>query len=152
MSQERTEAAGYAERLADELRERVERERAAGAYPDDLSEVELQVPRHGGSVPISEGFDLEAVDPSVRFRPELGFSAKPVVGPAITLVKKSILRLLFYVLDDLARQTDTAIRRVETALAVEVATRERLEDQVGELEARIARLEAAETTRRRRRA
>jgi hypothetical protein len=148
MSQERTEAAGYAERLADELRERVERERAAGAYADDLSGVELEVPGEGA--PIVEGFDLEAVGPRVRFRPELGFSAKPVVGPVITLVKKSILRLLFYVLDDLARQTDTAIRRVESALAVEVATRERLEGQVGELEARIARLEAAETTRRRR--
>jgi hypothetical protein len=145
MSQERTEAGGYAERLAVELRERLERERAAGAYTDDLSEVRLEVPGHGASTPISEGFDLEASGPRVRFRPELGFSAKPIVGPAITLVKKSILRLLFYALDDLARQTDTAIRRVETALAVEIATRERLEGQIGELESRLVRLEEAQT-------
>jgi hypothetical protein len=51
--------------------------------------------------------------PRVRFRPELGFSTKPVIGPAITLVKRFILRLLRYVFDDLARQTDAAIARVE---------------------------------------
>jgi hypothetical protein len=149
MAQKPAKDVGNVERITDELKQRVAKERAAGAYADDLSSVELEVPGEGA--PIVEGFDLEAVGPRVRFRPELGFSAKPVVGPVITLVKKSILRLLFYVLDDLARQTDTAIRRVETALAVEIATRERLEGQVGELEARIARLEAAETTRRRRR-
>jgi hypothetical protein len=142
--QEPAKGVSDVERITDELKKRVEKERATGAYADDLSSVELQVPGPGGGPPIIEGFDLEAVGPRVRFRPELGFSAKPVVGPAITLVKKSILRLLFYVLDDLARQTDTAIRRVEAALAVEIATRERLEGQIGELESRIARLEDAQ--------
>ena len=111
-------------RLADELQERTEQERAGGGYPDDLSGFELQKPRAGS---IAEGFDLGSTEPRVRFRPELGYSAKPVIGPAITLVKRVILRLQLYVFDDLARQADTAIRRVEAALAVEIAARERLE-------------------------
>ena len=77
----------------------------------------------------------------MRFRPELGFSTKPVIGPAITLVKRFILRLLRYVFDDLARQTDAAIARVEGALAVEIATRKRLEGEIRELESRLARVE-----------
>jgi hypothetical protein len=143
MVQEPADDAIDVERIVDELKQRVENERAAGAYADDLSGVELQVPAQGGA-PIVQGFDLETVGPRVRFRPELGFSAKPVVGPVITGVKKTILRLLFYVLDDLARQTDTAVRRVEAALAVEVATRERLEGQISVVEARLARLEDAQ--------
>ena len=116
-----------------ELKERAERERASGGYPEDLADVELEKPSS-----IVEGFDLQADGPRVRFRPELGFSSKPVVGPAITLVKRFYLRLLLYVFDDLARQTNTAIERLETALSVEVASRERLE---ADLEEKIRELE-----------
>ena len=84
-----------------------------------------------------DGFDLQSGAPRVRFRPELGYSSKPVVGPTITLVKRFYLRLLLHVFDDLARQTDTALARLETALAVEVASRERLEQKVRELEEEI---------------
>jgi hypothetical protein len=122
-------------RLPSELKARADREREAGAYPDDLSAYELEPPAGDAVV---DGFDLRATGPRVRFRPELGFSSKPVVGPAITLVKRFYLRLLLYVFDDLARQTDTAIARLETALAVEVASRKRLE---GELQERIGELE-----------
>jgi hypothetical protein len=125
--------------LPGELKERADRERAAGGYPDDLSGVELDKP---GS--LAEGFDLQSGGPRVRFRPELGFSSKRVVGPPITLVKRFYLRLLHYVLDDLARQTNAAIVRLETALAVEIAARERvereLEQQVRELEGQIRQL------------
>ena len=124
--------------LSDELKARADRERAAGGYPDDLSGFELQKPAAGS---IAEGFDLGSNEPRVRFRPELGFSAKPVIGPVITLVKRFILRLQLYVFDDLARQADTAIRRVEAALAVEIAARERLENEVRELKTRLARRE-----------
>jgi hypothetical protein len=117
-------------RLPAELRERADRERASGGYPDDLSGTELEKPSATGS--IIEGFDLQADGPRVRFRPELGFSRKPVIGPPITLVKRFYLRLLQYVFDDLARQTDTAIGRVEAALAVEIAMRERVERELGE--------------------
>jgi len=111
------------------LKERLERERAAGAYADDLSGFELEIP------------PPEASDPRVRFRPELGFSSKPVIGRPITGVKRLLLRLQLYVFDDLARQADEAIQGVERRLQVEIATRERLERQVSELEARIGRLE-----------
>jgi SAM-dependent methyltransferase len=112
------------ERLVTELKERVASERAAGAYGDDLSGVELEVlPPMGDG--LARGFDLGGGGPRVRFRPELGYSSKPVVGPVITLVKKFFLRLIFFVMDDLARQTDTAVTRLESALAAEVAARER---------------------------
>lgn len=117
------------------LEKQVAQERAAGAYADDLSNVELEQPS------LSQGFDLDASGPRVRFRPELGFSSKPVIGHLITPVKRFYLRLLLYVFDDLAQQADTAIRRVESALAVEVAARERLEKEVAELKDRLARLE-----------
>jgi hypothetical protein len=119
------------EQLVGELKERVEKQRAAGAYTDDLSGIRLQTP------PVAEA----GASPRVRFRPELGFSSKPVIGPVITLVKRLILRLQFYVLDDLARQADAAIGNVEARLAAEIAMRERLEDEIRELEAKIRLLE-----------
>ena len=116
------------EQLVAELKERTEKERAAGAYADDLSSIELQTP------PLAEA----AASPRVRFRPELGFSSKPVIGPVITLVKRVLLRLQFYVFDDLARQADAAISDVEARLAAEIATRERLES---EIEGKVRELE-----------
>ena len=116
--------------LAEELKARADRERAAGAYPDDLAGFTLEKPQEAPTSSITEGFDLRAGEPRVRFRPELGFSTKPVIGPVLTFVKRSILRLLRYVFDDLTRLTDAAIGRVEAALAVEIATRERLEREL----------------------
>jgi SAM-dependent methyltransferase len=111
------------ERLVEELKKRVAREREAGAYADDLSGVELEViPPQGDG--IVQGFDLQSGQPRVRWRPELGYSSKPVIGIPITLVKKLILRLLFFVMDDLARQTDAAVRRLEAAIAAEAGSRE----------------------------
>jgi hypothetical protein len=124
------------EQLVAGLSERVEEERAAGAYADDLSGFELQIPA------------AEASGPRVRFRPELGFSSKPVIGRPITLVKRVLLRLQLYVFDDLARQADEAIQRVENRLEVEIATRERLESEIRELEGRIRGLEDAGRQRR----
>jgi hypothetical protein len=117
------------DQLVAELKGRVERERAAGAYADDLSEFELEHPAPTEHVSGAR----------VRFRPELGFSSKPLIGPVITLIKRFILRLQFYVFDDLARQADAAITDLEGRLAAEIATRERLES---EMEAKIGALEA----------
>ena len=103
------------DRLVDELKARVARERAAGRYADDLSGVELQKPPPDSLVS-ALGFDDD--EPRVRFRPELGFSSKPIIGRPITLFKQFLLRLLFFVFDDLARQTDAAIRRLEVGQAV----------------------------------
>ena len=112
------------ERLVGELKARLERERAAGAYADDLFGVALQRPP---AVDRTETM-VPAYDPDgarVRFRPELGFSSKPVIGRFITLVKQFILRLLFHVFDDLAKQTDAALNRIEVALAVQAGDLER---------------------------
>jgi hypothetical protein len=126
--------------LVAELKERVDRERAAGAYADDLSGIQLQTPAQ------AEGTS----GPRVQFRPELGFSSKPIIGPVITLIKRVLLRLQFYVFDDLARQADSAITDLEARLAAEVATRERLEDEleekIRELEDKIRLLEGSEAT------
>jgi hypothetical protein len=113
-----------AELVAD-LKTRAEKERAEGGYADadELAALVLEVPPQAPSV-LAEGFDLGGASPRVRFRPELGFSGKPLVGPLITGIKKLNIRLLFFVLDDLARQVDAAVTRVEAALAAEIAERE----------------------------
>jgi hypothetical protein len=125
-----------AEQLVAGLKERVEAERAAGVYADELSGFELEKP------------GAEEAGARVRFRPELGFSSKRVIGRPITLTKRLLLRLQLYVFDDLARQADEAIRAVERRLEVEIATRERLEGEVRELEGRIRGLEDAGRQRR----
>jgi hypothetical protein len=128
MAEEHAQQPVDVEQLVAGLRQRVEQERAAGAYADDLAAFELERPQAG-----------QTSGARVRFRPELGFSSKRVIGPPITLVKRVLLRLQLYVFDDLAQQADEAIERVENRLAVEIATRERLES---ELEAKIRELEA----------
>jgi hypothetical protein len=148
-----------ADELVADLKERADRERAEGGYPDvdELSALALESPPSGH--PLLESFDLGGTAPRIRFRPELGFSSKPVVGPVITGVKRLNLRLLFYVFDDLARQADAAIGRLASALAAEANAREAgatrqqdalrkeeqarraLEREVKKLSARVAELE-----------
>jgi len=150
------------ERLVEELKERVARERAAGTYADAGSGIELEMlPLEPSPQPaLAQRFDLGTPGPRIRFRPELGFSTKPVIGPVITLFKKFVLRLLSFVLDDLARQADAAVTRLETALSAEIAARESaqtdlievatrhemLQSSLEQLEARLARLERTQQT------
>ncbi len=150
------------ERLVEQLKERVARERAAGTYADTLSGIELEMlpPEPSPEPALAQRFDLGTPGPRIRFRPELGFSTKPVIGPVITLFKKFVLRLLFFVLDDLARQTDAAVTRLEAALSAEIAAREgaqtdlmevakrheALQSRLEQLEARLARPERPQQT------
>jgi hypothetical protein len=130
------------EKIVADARERVARERAEGLWEDadELAGVSLELP--GGA--FAQGFDLGS-GARIRFRPELGFSSKRVVGPVITGVKRLNMRLLQYVLDDLAWQADAAVARLETALAAEADAREsdsqRLEREVAALAKRVAELE-----------
>lgn len=110
--------------LVADLKRRVARERAEGRYADveELAAIELETPAwdSGGDGPRGGG----AYGTRIRFRPELAFSSKPVVGPVISGVKRVNVRLLQFVLDDLARQADAAVFRLESALDAEVAARE----------------------------
>src|SRR5262245_58390047 len=139
--------------LVEDLRARVARAKAEGRYADDLSGIGLRPP---------------APEARVRFRPELAYSTKPLVGRPLTAVKKLLLRLLVHVFDDLARQADAGIAAAEgtardarawaeQAAGAEAAARERvaadvaglagrldgLEEQLGRLQVgpRLARLE-----------
>jgi SAM-dependent methyltransferase len=130
------------ELLVEELKERVASERAAGAYQDDLSGVALKKPPPiDAAASIGPAYDADAS--RVRFRPELGFSSKPVIGRLITLVKQFILRLLFHVFDDLAKQTDAALGRIEVALAVQAGDlqreAQRFDAETERLDARVTR-------------
>jgi SAM-dependent methyltransferase len=127
------------ERLVDELRDRVAAQRAAGAYAEDLADVDLVLPGR---------------PQAVRFRPELAYSTKPGFGRGLTIVKQVLLRLLIHTFDDLARQTSTAIEGVrgetrtsrnwaEGALAAEAGERERLQRENGELRTRVGAIESA---------
>jgi hypothetical protein len=140
MAEERAGQPDRAHDVVARLEGRLAEQRAEGTYVDDVSTFELELPAAGAS------------EPRVQFRPELGFSSKPVIGRPITWAKRLLLRLQLYVFDDLARQADEAIQQAEHGLAVEVAKRERLEDEVRDLEARIRSLEEAAGAPRQRRA
>jgi SAM-dependent methyltransferase len=127
------------ERLVGELRERIERRRAAGGF-DDLEGLELE---------------LEPDAAPVRFRPELAYSTKRGLGRPLTLVKQLLLRLLVHVFDDLARQTSDGLRRVEAlveassqqsraAIEAESTARTRVATDVQAVLGRIEALERLE--------
>ena len=139
------------EQLVDDLRERVERKRAAGRYDDDVASFKLE-PVDGGRLRSGATSPTPPRLTSRRrvvYRPEVGYSSRPIVGPILTAVKRLLYRFFFYPLDDLARQTNDAVqqlyasgRRAEQALAVETAARdashqalvERIDTLVNQLE------------------
>jgi SAM-dependent methyltransferase len=124
------------EQLVDDLRERVERERAAGRYTDDVASLQLEpVQRELPHAVDDSGAPAAGVTAQVVYRPEVGYSSRRVIGPVLTTVKRLFYRMFFYPLDDLARQTSDAVqqihaelgassRRTEDAVAVETAVRE----------------------------
>ncbi|MCB9011013.1 MAG: class I SAM-dependent methyltransferase [Actinobacteria bacterium] len=105
--------------------------------------------------------EIPAADgrPVVRFRPELGYSSKPVVGKAITGVKRTILRMVFHVFDALARDTDHAIHalwnrtaeveriaqadrgHIDAAIENETSAREQVQADVASIAQRLASVE-----------
>jgi SAM-dependent methyltransferase len=131
------------EQLVNDLRGRVERERAAGRYADEVASLDLE-PVQAEPPKAIENVDAPAppVTPRVVYRPELGYSSRRVIGPVLTAVKRLFYRMFSYPLDDLARQTNDAVqhlalqtndtvqqlhasnRRTEEAVAAETAARE----------------------------
>jgi SAM-dependent methyltransferase len=127
------------EQLVDELHARVERERAAGGYTEDAAFVELDIgngePGRGKSAPATPAV------PQVVYRPEVGYSSRPVIGPVLTGVKRLFYRLFQYPLDDLAHQTNAAVHqlhargdRAEQAVETVQALRERIDTLANQLE------------------
>lgn len=132
------------DRLVQDLRRRVDEQRARGAYADDLAAARLEPP---------------ARPAGVRFRPELAYSTRRGVGRGLTLLKRVILRLLIHAFDDLAQQTNSAIGAVrvearqatdavretrawaEAALSAGAAAREEAQSLLGSL---LQRIEAVE--------
>ena len=96
--------------------------RARGGYGDDVGDGPLHAPQ---------------TDARIRFRPELSYSSKPVVGPPLTAVKRVLLRLNVHAFDDLARQVDQAVVDAEIRL-------DDLLERVEGIEATLQRLPAAE--------
>jgi O-antigen chain-terminating methyltransferase len=115
------------EQLVDDLRVRVERERAAGRYTEDVASVALDpVDAERGS----EAGAASANALQVVYRPEVGYSSRPVIGSLLTGVKRLVFRLFHYPLEDLARQTNDAVQHLQ-------ATSDRTEHGVQALRDRI---------------
>lgn len=129
-------------RLMEDLERRVAARRAAG----ELDPAVLDLP-FDGDEPADAG-------PSVRLRPETAYSTRPGVGRVITLAKRAVIRFLFHFLNDLVVQINGALARLDAAriaaeregatargaLEADVA---RLEDEVSDLDRRLAAIERA---------
>jgi hypothetical protein len=117
-------------RLVEELRERVAERRREGDYDEDLANVALP-----GLAPAA-----------VSIHPGVGVaSSRPLVGR----IKWILLRLLWRQFDDLARQTNRAVRSARAEAAEEVARlrtelmveNTRLSDRATAADERLAKLE-----------
>lgn len=133
------------ERLVGELRERVERERAAGRYGDDVGSVPLRpLDDNASTVGLDQTLAQFPPPPQIVYRPELGYSSRRVVGPVLSAFKRLFYRLFAYPLDDLARQTDEAVRDLYVArrqLEAAVAVTARQEDLAATRDALMGRVD-----------
>jgi SAM-dependent methyltransferase len=104
------------DRLVVDLRARVERERAAGRYTDDVDSLELRaVDDDADAAAESPRSAAPPTPPQVRYRPELGYSSRKLIGPLLSGFKRLFYRLFHYPLEDLARQTDDAVHELHAA-------------------------------------
>jgi hypothetical protein len=79
----------------------------------------------------------------ISLRPEVAYSAKPVIGPVITGTKRFLIRLQYHFLNDVIAQTNRSIELARAQTAAEVQRRRDLEDRIADLEARLTQAEAA---------
>ena len=147
------------DQLVDDLRERVERERAAGRYSEDLMSIGIEPVADEPARTIQDGSapgSTPATAAQVVYRPELGYSSRPVIGPVLTTIKRLLYRVFAYPLDDLARQSNDAVRllngaveqlyassrRADEAIATEGAVRQAADDTlVGRIDTLFNQLE-----------
>lgn len=87
----------------------------------------------------------EPHDPVFTFRPEIGPSTKPVIGPLITFARRLLGRLLYYPLQDLAVQIQHGLvteryaqqSALQSALESEAAARESVEEDLRLLRGKV---------------
>lgn len=114
------------ERIVEDIQRRAEERRGAGAYDGGILDARIDV-RPG----------------RVTLRPQVAYSAKPVVGPFITGTKRLLIRLQYHFLDDLVAQTNRAIELSRAQTTAEAERRKDLQARVANLEARLAAAEEA---------
>jgi SAM-dependent methyltransferase len=134
------------EELAESLRERVEHERAAGRYTEDVASLGPE-PIKETAPQITRAPDASPTDRPRRvvYRPEVGYSSRRLVGPILTAAKRLFYRLFFYPLDDLARQTNDAVEKSHAAIAIERAARESdVQAVIGRVDTLVNQLELAD--------
>ncbi len=129
MTENRTTPAVDVEAIVAEIQVRAAHARRSGGYRPEI----LDIP-----------FEHLAPDSTlIRLRPEMGYSSKPVVGPAITTAKKTLLRGIRHVLDDAFTQTNTAVAGLREEIAGNEDDVARLDRRLDEIATRVTELSVA---------
>lgn len=144
------------ERLVSELKERVDRKRAEGAYAEPFA---LRSPEHElvlrPAAPAQPA--LAAADGTPRPAPRISFlpgdryrSPRRLVGAVISFFRRIVLRLAHPAVDDVARQADAAVVALharlewaEKAIAAEARAREDVHFLTQHVERRVEDVSAA---------
>lgn len=111
------------DRIVADLQERVTARRAAGEYDEQTFRTRF-----------------ELVAGKVVLRPELAYSAKPLVGAPLTAIKRLLIRLQIHFLNDIVAQVNAAFAADRAKLEAESRRRATLEERVAALETRLTEL------------
>ena len=114
------------DRIVADLQERVTARRAAGEYDEQTLRTRF-----------------ELVKGKVVLRPELAFSAKPLVGAPLTAIKRLLMRLQIHFLNDIVAQVNAALAADRAKLEAESRRRATLEERVAAIEACLTELHGA---------
>lgn len=116
------------DRLMDDLKRRAQRRREAGEVDPRVLDMPFR-PQDDPSPGVS-----------IRLRPEVAYSSKPGVGRAITLAKRTLIKMQFHFLNDIVTQANTALTRLEDDLRDERRARAALERQIERLDNELTEL------------
>ncbi len=114
------------DRIVADLQERVTARRAAGEYDEQTFRTRF-----------------ELVEGKVVLRPELAYSARPLVGAPLTAIKRLLIRLQIHFLNDIVAQVNAALAADRAKLEAESRRRATLEERVAAIEACLTELHGA---------
>lgn len=126
MTENPTPPALDVEAIVTEIRARAAHARQSGGYRPEILDIPFE--------------HLAPESTLIRLRPEMGYSSKPVVGPAITTAKKTLLRGIRHVLDDAFTQTNTAVASLREEIAENDDDVARLDRRIDEIATRVTEL------------